>query len=131
MVGNFGENLTVEGLADNDICIGDRFRIRSTVAEVSQPRDTCYRAGIRLNRPKILHCGFRTIGLAVISAPAETNVILGAAFLNMGGAKVICCEPDRLYATTPYTALLRATHIHPTVAQFLPRILDDLAPMRC
>ena len=51
--GNFGENLTVEGLADNEVCIGDRFRIGGAVVEVSQPRDTCYRVGIRLNYPEI------------------------------------------------------------------------------
>jgi MOSC domain-containing protein YiiM/ferredoxin-NADP reductase/ferredoxin len=49
--GIFGENLTVEGLTDAEICIGDRFRIGSVVVEVSQPRDTCYRLGIRLQRP--------------------------------------------------------------------------------
>jgi ferredoxin-NADP reductase/MOSC domain-containing protein YiiM len=51
--GNFGENLTVEGLADNEVCIGDRFRIGGAVVEVSQPRDTCYRVGIRLNHPQM------------------------------------------------------------------------------
>jgi MOSC domain-containing protein YiiM len=51
--GNFGENLTVEGLADNEVCIGDRFRIGGAVVEVSQPRDTCYRVGIRLNHPEM------------------------------------------------------------------------------
>jgi len=51
--GNFGENLTVDGLADNEVCIGDRFRIGSAVVEVSQPRDTCYRVGIRLNHPQM------------------------------------------------------------------------------
>ncbi len=53
VAGNFGENLTVEGLADNEVCIGDRFSIGSAVVEVSQPRDTCYRVGIRLNQPEI------------------------------------------------------------------------------
>ncbi|HUN44160.1 MAG TPA: MOSC and FAD-binding oxidoreductase domain-containing protein [Acetobacteraceae bacterium] len=51
--GNFGENLTVEGLADNEVCIGDRFRIGGAVVEVTQPRDTCYRVGIRLNNPQM------------------------------------------------------------------------------
>ena len=51
VLGNFGENLTVEGLADNEVCIGDRFRIGGAIVEVSQPRDTCYRVGIRLNQP--------------------------------------------------------------------------------
>src|SRR5271167_5084936 len=51
--GIFGENLTVEGLADTEICIGDRFRIGGVVVEVSQPRVTCYRLGIRLQRPEM------------------------------------------------------------------------------
>ena len=53
MPGIFGENLTVDGLADAEVCIGDRFRIGSVVVEVSQPRDTCYRLGIRLQRPEM------------------------------------------------------------------------------
>jgi ferredoxin-NADP reductase/MOSC domain-containing protein YiiM/ferredoxin len=53
VAGNFGENVTVEGLADNEVCIGDRFRIGGAVVEVSQPRDTCYRVGIRLNHPEM------------------------------------------------------------------------------
>ena len=53
VAGNFGENLTVEGLADNEVCIGDRFRIGGAVVEVSQPRDTCYRVGIRLHHPEM------------------------------------------------------------------------------
>jgi ferredoxin-NADP reductase/MOSC domain-containing protein YiiM len=51
--GIFGENLTIEGLADAEVCIGDRFRIGSVVVEVTQPRDTCYRLGIRLERPEM------------------------------------------------------------------------------
>jgi ferredoxin-NADP reductase/MOSC domain-containing protein YiiM len=47
--GQFGENLTVDGLADNEVCIGDRFRIGGAVFEVTQPRVTCYRVGIRMN----------------------------------------------------------------------------------
>src|ERR1700732_943638 len=49
--GQFGENFTVEGLADNDVCIGDRYRIGSAEFEVTQPRVTCYRVGIRMNEP--------------------------------------------------------------------------------
>jgi ferredoxin-NADP reductase/MOSC domain-containing protein YiiM/ferredoxin len=49
--GIFGENLTVEGLPDAEVCIGDRFKIGDVIVEVSQPRDTCYRLGIRLQRP--------------------------------------------------------------------------------
>jgi ferredoxin-NADP reductase/MOSC domain-containing protein YiiM len=45
--GQFGENLTVDGLADTDVCIGDRYRIGGARFEVTQPRVTCYRVGIR------------------------------------------------------------------------------------
>src|SRR5271163_3594395 len=51
--GIFGENLTVDGLADAEVCIGDRFRIGGAVVEVTQPRDTCYRLGIRLECPEM------------------------------------------------------------------------------
>jgi ferredoxin-NADP reductase/MOSC domain-containing protein YiiM/ferredoxin len=51
--GQFGENFTVEGLADAEVCIGDRFRIGRATFEVTQPRVTCYRVGIRMNDPQI------------------------------------------------------------------------------
>ncbi|GLH80330.1 sulfurase [Bradyrhizobium sp. SSBR45G] len=49
--GQFGENLTVDGLPDAEVCIGDRYRIGSALFEVTQPRVTCYRVGIRMNEP--------------------------------------------------------------------------------
>jgi ferredoxin-NADP reductase/MOSC domain-containing protein YiiM len=51
--GQFGENFTVEGLADSEVCIGDRYRIGDAVFEVTQPRVTCYRVGIRMNEPRM------------------------------------------------------------------------------
>jgi ferredoxin-NADP reductase/MOSC domain-containing protein YiiM len=51
--GEFGENFTVEGLADNEVCIGDRYRIGAALFEVTQPRVTCYRIGIRMNEPRM------------------------------------------------------------------------------
>jgi ferredoxin-NADP reductase/MOSC domain-containing protein YiiM len=47
--GQFGENFTVQGLADDRVCIGDRYRIGAAVFEVTQPRVTCYRVGIRMD----------------------------------------------------------------------------------
>ena len=47
--GQFGENFTVQGLADDQVCIGDRYRIGEAEFEVTQPRVTCYRVGIRMN----------------------------------------------------------------------------------
>jgi len=51
--GQFGENFTVEGLSDDEVCIGDRFQIGSAVFEVTQPRVTCYRVGIRMNERRM------------------------------------------------------------------------------
>jgi ferredoxin-NADP reductase/MOSC domain-containing protein YiiM len=51
--GQFGENFTVEGLGDDTVCIGDRYRIGTAVFEVTQPRVTCYRVGLRMNDPRI------------------------------------------------------------------------------
>lgn len=51
--GQFGENFTVEGLSDATTCIGDRFRIGSALFEVTQPRVTCYRVGMRMNEPRM------------------------------------------------------------------------------
>ncbi len=51
--GQFGENFTIEGLPDDVVHIGDRYRIGSAVFEVTQPRVTCYRVGIRMNEPRM------------------------------------------------------------------------------
>jgi ferredoxin-NADP reductase/MOSC domain-containing protein YiiM/ferredoxin len=51
--GQFGENFTIDGLSDDEVCIGDRYRIGTAVFEVTQPRVTCYRVGIRMNDPRI------------------------------------------------------------------------------
>jgi ferredoxin-NADP reductase/MOSC domain-containing protein YiiM len=51
--GMFGENLTVDGLADDEVCIGDRYRIGEAEFEVTQPRVTCYRVGMRVGEPQL------------------------------------------------------------------------------
>src|SRR5262245_23260631 len=51
--GQFSENFTIEGLPDDAVCIGDRYRIGGALFEVTQPRVTCYRVGIRMNEPRM------------------------------------------------------------------------------
>jgi ferredoxin-NADP reductase/MOSC domain-containing protein YiiM len=51
--GQFGENFTVGGLGDTEVFIGDRYRIGTAVFEVTQPRVTCYRVGLRMSDPRI------------------------------------------------------------------------------
>jgi ferredoxin-NADP reductase/MOSC domain-containing protein YiiM len=52
-MGQFGENFTIEGLADEEVCIGDRFRIGWAEFEVTQPRVTCYRLALRMEEPRM------------------------------------------------------------------------------
>jgi ferredoxin-NADP reductase/MOSC domain-containing protein YiiM len=51
--GQFGENFTVDGLTDDEVCVGDRYRIGDALFEVTQPRVTCYRVGIRMDEPRM------------------------------------------------------------------------------
>jgi ferredoxin-NADP reductase/MOSC domain-containing protein YiiM/ferredoxin len=51
--GHFGENFTVEGMPDDEVCVGDRYRIGDAVFEVTQPRVTCFKVGLRLGEPRM------------------------------------------------------------------------------
>ena len=70
-----------------------------------------------------------TDGFMKILTDAETKEILGASFLGVSGDEAIHCVLDTMYAKAPYTLLKRAMHIHPTVAEFIPSMLDDLVPL--
>ncbi len=114
--GHFGENLTVEGLADNEVCIGDRFRIGSAVVEVSQPRDTCYRVGIRLNHPEIpaLLVAHRRPGFYFrVIKEGEIGAGDRVEKLSYGPERMTIAEIDALLysAEHPLEALRRAIRI--------------------
>jgi len=51
--GQFGENFTIDGLGDDEVCVGDRYQIGTAIFEVTQPRVTCFRVGIRMDDPRI------------------------------------------------------------------------------
>jgi pyruvate/2-oxoglutarate dehydrogenase complex dihydrolipoamide dehydrogenase (E3) component len=70
-----------------------------------------------------------TEGFMKILIDADTKEILGASFLGTAGDEVIHCVLDVMYAKAPYTVMQRAMHIHPTVAEFIPSMLGDLAPL--
>jgi pyruvate/2-oxoglutarate dehydrogenase complex dihydrolipoamide dehydrogenase (E3) component len=70
-----------------------------------------------------------TEGFMKILVDAETKEILGASFLGTSGDEAIHCVLDVMYAKAPYTLLKRAMHIHPTVAEFIPSMLDGLVPL--
>ncbi len=60
---------------------------------------------------------------------AETNKILGATILGIGGDEAIHSVLDVMYADAPYTVIQRAVHIHPTVSELIPTMLGDLRPL--
>jgi len=71
-----------------------------------------------------------TFGLMKIIVDGTTKEILGAAIFGTGGDEAVHCILDLMYAKAPYTILRRVMHIHPTVAEFIPSLLDDLKPGR-
>ena len=71
-----------------------------------------------------------TQGFMKVLVDAETKRILGAAILGIGGDEVVHSLTDVMYAGAPYTAIQRATHIHPTVTELIPTLLGDLKPLK-
>ncbi len=97
--GHFGENFTVDGLPDDQVCIGDRYRIGTAVFEVTQPRVTCFRVGMRLGVPEMASLlvghrrpGFylRVITEGVVEAGDEIERV------SVGGGAVSVAEADAL-----------------------------------
>ncbi|HJO04496.1 MAG TPA: FAD-containing oxidoreductase [Acidobacteriota bacterium] len=71
-----------------------------------------------------------TQGFMKIAVDAETEQILGAAILGIGGDESIHCIIDVMYAKAPFTVIKRAVHIHPTVSELIPTLLGDLEPLQ-
>jgi pyruvate/2-oxoglutarate dehydrogenase complex dihydrolipoamide dehydrogenase (E3) component len=70
-----------------------------------------------------------TKGFMKILVDKETKQILGASLLGLSGDEVIHCILDIMYAKAAHTVLQRAMHIHPTVSEFIPTMLEDLQPL--
>jgi ferredoxin-NADP reductase/MOSC domain-containing protein YiiM/ferredoxin len=89
--GQFGENFTVAGLADDEVCIGDRYRIGGALFEVTQPRVTCFRVGIRMGVPEMpsLLVGHHRPGF-YLRVLEEGEVEAGAAIVKVADG------PERL-----------------------------------
>jgi len=66
-------------------------------------------------------------GFMKVVVDAETRLILGAAILGLNGDEVIHSLLDVMYAGAPYTTISRAMHIHPTVSELVPTMLQELA----
>ena len=59
----------------------------------------------------------------------DSEEILGAAMLGLSGDEVVHCLLDAMYAKAPYTVVARAVHIHPTVTELVPTVLQSLRPL--
>jgi pyruvate/2-oxoglutarate dehydrogenase complex dihydrolipoamide dehydrogenase (E3) component len=70
-----------------------------------------------------------TDGFMKVLVDAETERILGAAILGIGGDEVVHSLLDAMYADAPYSVIQRAVHIHPTVTELIPTLLGDLKPL--
>lgn len=70
-----------------------------------------------------------TRGFIKIMVDADTDEILGAAILGLNGDEAIHCVLDAMYARQPYTVISRAVHIHPTVAELIPTVLQGMVPL--
>jgi ferredoxin-NADP reductase/MOSC domain-containing protein YiiM len=114
--GQFGENFTVEGLSDDEVCVGDRYQIGTAVFEVTQPRVTCYRVGIRMNDPRIpaLLVSHRRPGF-YLRVLQEGDVRAGDEILRLssGPEQMTVAEVDALLYLPghPRQQLLRALRI--------------------
>ncbi len=70
-----------------------------------------------------------SLGFMKVLVDAETNLILGASLLGVGCDEAIHCLLDTMYAKAPYTVVTHAVHIHPTVAELIPTLLESLKPL--
>lgn len=70
-----------------------------------------------------------TQGFMKVVVDAETEEILGAAILGVGGDEVVHSILDVMTAKLPYTAISRTMHIHPTVSELVPTMLQELKPL--
>jgi len=71
-----------------------------------------------------------TLGFMKVLVDASTKTIVGAAMLGLSGDEIVHAVLDLMYTKAPYTVMARAMHIHPTVAEFLPVLLQNMKPLQ-
>jgi ferredoxin-NADP reductase/MOSC domain-containing protein YiiM/ferredoxin len=130
--GQFGENFTVDGLPDKDVCIGDRYRIGGALFEVTQPRVTCYRVGIRMGVPAMasLLVSHRRPGF-YLRVLEEGEVGAGDAIIKVGDGpeRISVAQIDALLylpgrAAEPVERSLRIPALSPGWKASLQALLD-------
>jgi len=71
-----------------------------------------------------------TYGFIKVIVDADSKKILGATILGIEGDEAVHCLIDVMYANAPYTVIERAVHIHPTVSELIPTVLQNLEPFK-
>ena len=114
VMGQFGENLTVEGLSDEEVCIGDRYRIGDAIVEVSQPRVSCYKLGLRMDHPPMP---------ALVVAhrrPGFYLRVLQEGEIGAGDAvHLVACGPERMSVAEMDILLYKSNHPVPALERAL------------
>ena len=119
--GQFGENFTVEGLPDDAVCIGDRYQIGSALFEITQPRVTCYRVGVRMNEPRMPAL------LTSSGRPGFYFRVLGEGDVSAGDEIVKVGEATERMTVAEINALLYSPR-HPRHALKRALLLEALSP---
>ena len=114
VLGQFGENLTVEGLSDEEVCIGDRYRIGGAIVEVSQPRVSCYKLGLRMDHPPMpaLVVAHRRPGF-YLRVLQEGEIGAGDAVC------LVACGPERMSVAEMDALLYKNDHPVPALERAL------------
>ena len=117
--GAFGENLTTEGLLENQVSIGDRYRIGTTELVVTQPRAPCYKLGVRFGRPdmvKLFHESGRSGFYLAVAREGELGAGDTIERVAQDGGGLTVADVVRLYAADAADqALLRRASRHPAL----------------
>lgn len=124
--GLFGENLTVGGVTERDVCIGDVWRWGSALLQVSQPRIPCYKLGIRLGA-QVVRREFRTSG----RVGWYLRVLRAGVGPTRGEISVLAADPRGVTVYDVNAALQRDAEVPPAIlchdalAEGIRQILAD------
>ena len=105
-------------------------RVGMTEAEVRRSGRRALAARLAMEDVSRAYEKGETEGFMKMLVDADSKEILGASFLGTSGDEAIHCVLDLMYAKAPYTVFQRAVHIHPTVCEFIPTMLEGLAPLK-
>ena len=107
-----------------------RVRVGMTDTQVRATGRPALTAKLSMSRVGRAKEAGETQGFMKITVDAQTKEILGAAILGLSGDEVIHSILEIMYARKPYTVISNGVHIHPTVSEFLPTLLEGLKPLQ-